>query len=206
MKRKQTHRRRLSLEIITSRLMIYLRALKAQKDCDSRREIFCRLPLLHTTLVSEQLTSAKVLLQGSAVQVDRSTRVGVDDSGYCAPHSSLPFGTLPLLPNWVYVFLERLAPPPGSLVGSHMTQTCQSRSEVGLLLLLERDTPFLLGWLGGRMKAWAAGATFAITWGVICGLLNKSRSDSRKEKDPVDVLWTPGSTQAWGQSLDSSIT
>lgn len=66
--------------------------------------------------------------------------------------------------------------------------TCQSRSEVGILPLLERDAPFLLGWLGGRMKAWAAGATFAITWGDICGLLNKSRSDSRKEKDPVDIL------------------
>ena len=176
------------MKIITSRLMIYLRALKAQKDCDSRREIFFRLPLLHTTLLSEQLTSAKVLLQGSAVQVDRSTRLGVDNSCYCAPHSSFPFGTLPLLLNLAYVVLERLAPLPGSLGDSHVTQTCQSMSEVGLLLLLERDAPFLLGWLGGRMKAWAAGTTFAITWGDICGLLNKSRSDSGKEKDPVDIL------------------
>lgn len=85
------------MKIMTSRLMIYLRALKAQKDCDSRIEIFCRLPLLHTTLLSEQLTSAKLLLQGSALQVDRYTRVVVDSSGYCAPHSS--FGTLCLLLN-----------------------------------------------------------------------------------------------------------
>lgn len=84
----------MSLEIITSGLMIYLIILKAQKNCDCSREIFPRLPLLHIALLSEQLTPQ----EGTAVELGTaglstaaggaSTTVLVGDSGYLAPHSS----------------------------------------------------------------------------------------------------------------------
>lgn len=141
------------MEIITSGLMIYLIILKAQKNCDCSREIFPRLPLLHIALLSEQLTPQ----EGTAVELGTaglSTAAGGRPRRYW-------WGivvTLPLILLATGISFLWDTPPPSQLSlwcsrkpgwGSHMTYTCQSRSK----LLLERDAPFLLDCLGGRMKA-----------------------------------------------------
>lgn len=71
------------MEIITSGLMIYLIALKAHTKNAILEEKYSPGCLSHTlALLSEQLTTRKDLLGGSALQLRGSTKVLVEDGCY----------------------------------------------------------------------------------------------------------------------------
>lgn len=121
----------------------------------------------------------------------------VGDSCYCTPHSSgkraFPslLGHSSLLPNWVYVILERLASLAGSHGGGHMTRPVKQGQ--GVLAFGKRCS------LSAGLAPWQNESLGLLgpslpSLGDICGSLNNSRSDSGKGQDSLDMLWTPGST------------